>query len=108
MRNKLFQQALDEVSEETRQKVRHYMNMVERIEESNDVNAIGFATWLNKPFKRPNGNGTNDVYSRCIPQHPEFTLYIMFDNEGNLDRKTFYTIQELYQIYLNESNRKTV
>jgi hypothetical protein len=90
-----------------------YLNIDEFFEESEKLEAemkaneaIAFAKWLNTPFKRPNGNGSFDIYTRCIPQYPDMTYYIMHDNKGHLNNKVFYKIEELYQIFLKELNEK--
>jgi hypothetical protein len=64
--------------------------------------AIEFATWLNTPFKHANGNGTFDIKTRCIAQYPDMEYYIMHDNDGNLNNKVFYKIEELYQIFKSQ------
>ena len=85
MRNKLFQQALDECPEETKHKVQHFMDMVDRVEATNDSNAIAFGEWL---LLSKYDRGNNGDY-----------LFWWDDNYENS-----YSTEQLYQIFKNESN----
>ena len=63
---------------------------------------IGFAEWMNEQVYKYVENMMWRSKSRCIPQFPDFTTYIVIDEKGNniLPKGTFLTIPELLKFYL--------
>jgi hypothetical protein len=69
-----------------------------------DNEAIAFATWLFSQRQIRNDNELGQ-YPAITAQFPDYTLFTYW-TEDRRYRNQFFTIEELYQIFLKELNEK--
>ncbi len=89
MRNKLFQQAIDEASDESRQKVRNYTDMIDM--------AIEFGEWIKDSYYAKTMNNTHQWMWFDTTKR-----YDLIDLTRKGIETHLITTEELFQIYLNQ------
>lgn len=85
-----------------------YVLTDQELEDEKEKTSVEFVKWMNTPMKRYGINGKSIL--RCSPQASDYNTCLLYEDRGkgmviNSETK-FYTVEELYQIFLNQQINK--